>query len=72
MSDGRSAWSQATERRRCERVPLQVEDLIVLGQATSIALAERVYRALAQEPRNRDGERVDWLEIRSRIVTGAR
>jgi hypothetical protein len=64
----RSEWSKATERRRYERVPLQVEDLVAIGRTTSVVVAERVYRALAQEPLNRYGERVDWLVIRALIT----
>lgn len=50
-------------------MPLQVEDLILIGRELSVAVAERVYRALSQEPLNRYGERIDWLEIRAQIVT---
>lgn len=45
-----------------------VSDLIRIGVALGVDVAERIYLSLRDEPRTAQGERVDWTVIRETIV----
>lgn len=46
---------------------LGVDDLVRIGVVLDVALAERVYGSLREEPRTAKGERVDWQQIAAAI-----
>ena len=46
---------------------LLVDDLVAIGLICGVESARRVYYALAREPIDRYGNRVDWLEIQGQI-----
>lgn len=46
---------------------LVVRDLVTVGRTLGMEMAERLYLALAAEPRDAQGDRIDWLVIRARI-----
>lgn len=42
---------------------VQVHDLVTIGVVLGPELAERMYRALHEEPRTAHGDRIDWVTI---------
>lgn len=67
-----SDFRDATDSLRIPRVPMLADDLVAIGAALGEDIARRVYYALAREPIDAHGERVDWFDIRSRIVVERR
>lgn len=47
--------------------PLAADWIVLLGQTFGVEVAEQVYFALASEPTDAHGQRVDWLTIQARI-----
>jgi hypothetical protein len=68
MSSFREAWDVYGERR--SMIVLSVDELVTIGKTCGVSLAEHVYLSLAREP-TEHGERVDWLTIQARILSGA-
>ena len=61
MTDERTNWTRALEDRA---VGLLVSDLIEIGCKLGMPLAERVYLSLRDEPRDAQGNKIDWVQIR--------
>ena len=55
-------------RRRVVRA----DELVMVGERIGMRCAESIYLALAQEPIDGDGQRVDWLIIQAQILTARR
>lgn len=53
-------------------MPMLADDLVVIGATLGEEVARRVYYALAREPIDPYGNRIDWFDIRARIVTQRR
>lgn len=47
-----------------------VQDLVQVGVALGADVAERLYLALASEPLDRYGNKIDWTVIQRAIVQG--
>lgn len=62
--DGPSNWRRATGT---DAMLVLVRDLIDIGVALGPDTAERVYRALHEEPRTAHGDRIDWTTILAEI-----
>ena len=60
MTDDRSNWTRAVQTRG---VAVLVADLIRIGQMLGSDVAQRIYFALREEPRDAQGRRIDWLDI---------
>jgi hypothetical protein len=65
VRDDHSNWHHALMARAATVV---VHDLIRIGKTLGLETAERMYFALAQEPRDAQGTRIDWTAIRAWIV----
>jgi hypothetical protein len=50
--------------------PISADLLVEIGRACGVPAAEAVYLALAREPVDAHGQRVDWLVIAARIRRG--
>lgn len=53
------------------RQPVSADVLVAVGVALGLPTAAQLYYALAQEPVDAYGQRVDWLVIAARIRTAA-
>ena len=47
---------------------IYIADLIAIGVTLGPDVAERCYYSLAQEPRDAQGDRIDWTVIRAAIA----
>jgi hypothetical protein len=45
-----------------------LDDLILIGTKLGVSIAERVYLSLRDEPRDAQGHRIDWKDIREKIT----
>lgn len=52
------------------RTAVIVQDLVQVGVALGADVAERLYLALASEPLDRYGNKIDWTVIQRAIVQG--
>ena len=71
-SGAASNWRQALSALKSRTMPLSADLLVHIGCALGESVAWDVYRALHEPPRDANGEAVDWLVIRSRILALAR
>ena len=65
MTDDRPNWTRYWEARA---VRIHIQDLIDIGVTLGPDVAERCYYSLAQEPRDAQGDRIDWTVIRAAIT----
>lgn len=45
-----------------------VRDLVQIGRTLGVEMAERMYLALREEPRDAHGDRIDWTAIAAEIT----
>lgn len=66
MNEDHGNWARAIS---CRVTAMLVRDLILIGEALGVDVAERIYYALAEEPRDARGERIDWTAICAVILS---